>query len=189
LEPATAAYLGLSAPVSAFDSKEAAKWQDLEEKADKNVIRRFPVLAERPPYRHPKTSESPFRLYKAILPIHDHSIAFLGKLVLGNNFYSAEVQALYAVAALDETIALPSPPAMEEEVAHVVAWNRRRYLAKGERGSWFYWDLVPYTDSLLKELGLSSHRKAGWRDMLMPALAPDLRGLISEYKSQRFKVD
>jgi hypothetical protein len=45
---------------------------------------------------------------------------------------------------------------MEKEVAMSIAWCRRRYLPKGELGHWLYFDLVPYTDALLQQLGLES---------------------------------
>ncbi|OCK80243.1 flavin-binding monooxygenase-like protein-like protein [Lepidopterella palustris CBS 459.81] len=183
LDDSTAAELGLAAPISAEDPQEAAKWQELEQEADVQVLKQFRMLTHPPQYYRHDCNETPFRLYKSVIPVHDHSIAFLGKVMLGNNFYNAEVQALYAVAALDGNISLPPAADMKREIAGVVAWCRRRYLTMGETGNWFYWDVVPYTDGLLKQLGLSSHRKKGWRDLLKPALAPDLRGLIEEYKS------
>jgi hypothetical protein len=181
IDDRTASSLGLAAPKSAEDLQEAAKWRGLEQTAEDRILERFPMLSKPPPYFRHNQNETPFRLYKSILPVHDRSIAFIGKLMLGNHCYNAEVQALYAVAALDHKITLPSEAYMEQEIAGVVAWCRKRYLAKGGLANWFYWDLVPYTDALLKELGLSSHRKKGWRDLLTPALVPDLRELMTEY--------
>lgn len=103
--------------------------------------------------------------------------------MLGNNFRNAEVQALWATAALDGTLKLPSPAEMERDISRVVAWCRRRYLAKGAQGNWFYFDVVPYSDNLLSSLSLSSHRKKSWlRDFFEPCLAIDLAKMIPEYR-------
>lgn len=90
------------------------------------------------------------------------------------------------MAYLDGRINLPSPAHVEREIAETVAWDRRRYLNKGELGTWFYFDVVDYCDGLLEQLGLRSHRRGkGWVGELMdPLLAKDLRGLAEEYKSK-----
>lgn len=174
-------------PTAHADPKKEAHWQYLKEIADTKILARFPHLARPPPYHKAEPTHTPFRLYKAMIPVTepvDHSIAFLGKMVVGNNFRTAEVQALWAVAYLDGKIKL-DPGLMEEDVAMTVAWNRRRYLNKGQLGSWFYFDVVAYTDMLLEELGLSSHRKKGPIGNLMdPCFAGDLKDLASEYKKR-----
>ena len=71
---------------------------------------------------------------------------------------------------------------MEREIAATVAWDRRRYLNKGELGSWFYFDVVDYADALLEQLGLSSHRQKGWKGNLVePCFAADLKDIGKEY--------
>lgn len=105
-------------------------------------------------------------------------------MVVGNNFRTAEAQALWALAYLDGRIKdLPAEGQIEREVAETVAWDRRRYLNKGELGSWFYYDVVDYADALLEQLGLDSHRKGkGWYgDLVDPCFASDLKGLTQEY--------
>ena len=73
---------------------------------------------------------------------------------------------------------------MEREVAETVAWDRRRYLNKGELGSWFYYDVVDYCDGLLEQLGLDGHRRGkGWvADLMDPCFAKDLKGVGEEYR-------
>lgn len=182
--------LGLAAPEHREHDPSAAHWNALEAAAKKNVYARFPILLDRPPHHTADSSNSviPLRLYKGILPINDRSIAFVGQMLLGNNFRNAEVQALYAVSALDGTLSLPSKAQMEMTVAHTVVWDRLRYLSKGQPGNWLYWDLIPYTDDLLHELGLRSHRhNNGWKDMFAPCFARDLTGLIEEYRMKSRK--
>lgn len=165
-------------PASAADH---VKWFELEQAADDEICRRFPRL-QKPPLRHRSTTQSPFRLYKYMVPTDPkmRGIVFLGHIVIGNNFRAAECQALWAV---DGQLSLPSKEDMEKEVAMSIAWCRRRYRSKGELGHWLYFDLLPYTDALLQQLGLESHRKKGRaKDFFTPCVAEDLKDLSSELK-------
>ena len=110
-------------------------------------------------------------------------ITFLGHIVTGNNFRGAECQALWAVAYLDGQLRLPSKEDTEREVAMSIAWCRRRYLSKGALGYRLYFDLVPYADALLQQLGLESHWKKGRpKDFFTLCVAEDLKDLSSELK-------
>lgn len=184
IDTSLASALGLSVPEAVFNVEDAKKWQHLEQEACKEVLDRFPILSSPPRYYPHAFTQTPFRLYRNMLPVEDHSIVFVGKALLGNNFRNAEVQALWAVAVLDRSLHLPSTSAMEVDIAKVVAWNRSRYLSKGSLGNWLYFDMVPYTDALLAQLGLTGHRKTFWRDFFETCWAHDLRGLIPEYKSK-----
>ena len=44
-------------------------------------------------------------------------------------------------------------------------------------------DSLPYVDLLLKDLGLSRHRKGGWgwRELFVPYDQGDYRGLVAEW--------
>ncbi|KAK5937491.1 hypothetical protein PMZ80_010109 [Knufia obscura] len=180
--------LGLS--VSEPQASEASNnWEELISSASKQILARFPVLQHRPRYHDGPDNKAPLRLYKGVLPINDRSIAFVGQMLSGNNFRIAEVQALYAVAALDGVLLLPSKEHMRTTVAETIAWNRARYLSKGRHGNWLYWDMVPYTDDLLQELGLHSHRHTSyWKDLLMPCFARDLVGLIEEHRAKTLRA-
>ncbi|KAL9005229.1 MAG: hypothetical protein Q9188_001989 [Gyalolechia gomerana] len=187
LFPARQAHeFGLAVPLKDVDPEIQAQWHELEKAADPVILSRFPTLKHPPAYRKIAPKETPFRLYKAMAPPADdsHSIVFLGKMVVGNNFRTAEAQALWAVAYLDGEIRhLPSQTQKEKEVAETVAWDRRRYLNKGELGSWFYYDVVDYADALFEQLKLSSHRQKGWKgNLLDPCFAADLRSIGDEYK-------
>lgn len=179
--------LGLSVPISEVEPKVQSHWQALETAADCKVISKFPHLGEPPLYRKFEPIHTPFRLYKAIAPVNgapNHSIVFLGKMVVGNNFRTAEAQALWAVAYLDGNVEV-SESAMQADVAMMVAWDRRRYLNKGQLGTWFYFDVVAYADMLLEQLKLSSHRRKGWfRNLMNPCVANDLKDLAAEYKAR-----
>ncbi|KAL9040450.1 MAG: hypothetical protein Q9180_001897, partial [Flavoplaca navasiana] len=88
--------LGLPVPLRDADPQRQAHWEDLEKTADAVVISQFPNLKNPPAYRKIEPVETPFRLYRAMAPPSDstHSIVFLGKMVVGNNFRVAEAQAI-----------------------------------------------------------------------------------------------
>ena len=168
-------------------SKQEPKWAQLDQSADREICHRFPRLRRPPPYQASKSTLSPFRLYKTMIPI-DQSLAgivFLGHIALGNNFRAAECQALVATAYLDDSMRIPPRAQMEKEVALQVAWCRRRYLGKGALGHWLYFDLIPYTDALLEHLELQSHRKHGLKDFHAPCVAEDLKDIIGEYREKQ----
>lgn len=175
--------LGLPSLSGDLDPKELAKWKDLETAADRQILQQFPRLSDPPDHNQSVVKRSPFRLYKAIASLKCNSVVFLGHIAVGNNFRAAECQALWAVAYLDGKLTLPSQEDMEKEVALTVAWCKRRYLSKGVFGHWFYYDLIPYTDRLLEQISLSSHRKGWFRDFLAPCVAGDLCDLHQEYLS------
>lgn len=187
-DEATSSRLGLPVLKCSQHQEDAAGWADLDYRAESRILHRFPILAHPPPHHNTPSTLSPFRLYKGMLPISDHSIVFLGKIMLGNHFRAAEVQALWALAVFDGTLNLPSEEVMRTSIAETVAWCKRRYLSKGQLGNWFWFDMVPYTDLLLQQLGLRSHRKRrGWfglGDLWAPCFAEDLRGLIVEYENR-----
>lgn len=179
--------LNLGCPMAEDDQDEKTfnHWHMLEQEADAVIAEQFPVLSQPPPHRQPDLKSTPLRLYKSVTPINDHSIAFVGKAIIAHAFPAAEVQALWAVAALDDKIPFLSIAEMEQEVARTTVWSRRRYLTRGYSAMWFPWDLIPYTDMLLKQLGLSCHRGTSWwKDMTTPSSSSKFRGLIDEYKEK-----
>ena len=187
----TAATLGLPVDVGSVNCIIEAHWNGLLDGAVKDVHHVLPVLDSQwaKTCGDPKSSHTeltPFRLWKCIVPLHDQSIMFVGKLMLGNHFRNAEVQALFACAMLSGILELPPLEDREHDVARTIAWCRKRYPGgKGKLANWFYWDMVPYTDMLLAELGLRSHRKAStWKDLFRPCFADDLADLIDELKAK-----
>ncbi|MCJ1435892.1 monooxygenase [Xylographa pallens] len=181
---------GLGLPTST-DVEAKPEWKDLDSAADEEVLTRFPSLRNPPPYHASSPMSSPFRLYKHMLSTDPtyNDILFLGHIAVGNNFRAAEVQALWATAHFDGLLHAPSQANMKKEVALGVAWCRRRYLTKGELGHWLYYDLIPYTDALLAEVGVKGHRKIGTRDFWAPCVAEDLKGIVGEYLDHKALQD
>lgn len=178
-----ASKLGLPITQQAHDEKSQQKWQVLDQEAEVQITAEMPMLSHRPACWKPDTKRSPLRLYKSMLPITDQSIVLLGKTLFAHSFAVAEVEAIWAVAALDQNISLPSVPEMEREIALTVAWSRKRYPSRGWQAMWFPWDSIPFTDMLLEQLGLSSHRGSSWwSDLVTPVSSSRLKSLIEEYQ-------
>lgn len=183
----TSASLGLATTISALPVSTSGKdddmdrWSLLEKEADAQVLQRFPNLAKQPLYYKKAAATTPFRLYRSMFPTASSTptIAFLGRTNFANHTYNAEVQALYATAVFDGHVKLPNPGQMRDQVALVNAWMKRRYPAKGQRGSFFFFDAVPYTDQLLEDLGFG--RVARARGVFGSMGAKWLRGVLDEY--------
>jgi dimethylaniline monooxygenase (N-oxide forming) len=181
--------LGLPVPMqSASADTQDSSWNTADKAAEAEIGQRFPRL-QHPPRHNTKIGHlSPFRLYRNIIPTDIQQypgIVFLGHISVGNNFRAAEVQALWAVAYLSGIMKLPSRTEMERDVALKLAWCRKRYLSKGQLGHWLYYDLIPYTDTLLDDVGLKSQRRKGWwGDFWKPCVAADLGGLLEELREK-----
>ncbi|KAL2353264.1 putative dimethylaniline monooxygenase [Cryomyces antarcticus] len=174
------ARLGLPVSVEHEDTETSQNWKQLEQLTRSSVLKRFPRLANPPSHFQHPASSTPYRLYKAIAPLDDPSVVILGHIQVGNNFAAAEVQALWATAFLDGRVALPGRREMEQEIAETYAWCRLRYLDKGQSGTFYYFDLVPYIDMLLADLGLNTHKRSWVGSILSPIQARDLQGLLEE---------
>lgn len=167
------------------------RWDSADALAEIEIARLFPRLQHPPPHHVKPATHSPFRLYRNMIPTHVEKytgIVFLGHIAVGNNFRAAEVQALWAVAYLSQLVNLPAQAAMETNVALALAWCRKRYLSKGVLGHWLFYDLVPYTDTLLEDIELTTHKGKGWLgDLWKPCVADDLEGLLGELKRKRIE--
>ena len=169
------------------DSKEERQgWNDLMDAADQKIMEQYPILAAPPPDCKPISGASltPARLYHGIASLKDTSIIFLGRARMSNNFRGAEAQAIWATAYWDEHVTIPPFEQAQREVAYMNAFSRRRYPSRGIDGVNFHTDLISYTDQLLCEAGLTSHRK-GWReDSDEPCLASDFKDCKDEYMAK-----
>ena len=189
--------LGLPVPLSEQDRAKISSWEKSMSARSSTVLAKFPILRQQPKYHKSQSHCTPLRLYKGMAPPSDavnHSIVFLGKLSTTNNFLLAEVQALWAVAYLDGKILRANPnrgdktrldekEQREEEVLDVLAWCRQRYPNRGQAGNWFFYDVISYTDMILEQLGLQSHRRKGWfQTLFAPFFASNLKNIVDEYK-------
>ncbi|KAH7128109.1 flavin-binding monooxygenase-like protein-like protein [Dendryphion nanum] len=179
--------LGLPHDLSMSPRLKRVKWAILDSEAERQVLKKLPLLAESPtqPSDHDRPL-TPYRLYQGIAPISDASILFISHLHAGNKIFSAEAQAMWAVALFDGNIKLPSVAEMERSVAQWVAYIRRRYSGSALLGNNITMDTVPYADRLLDEMGLKDHRRGkGWRRYWFePVGEKDLGRAWKEYLSK-----
>ncbi|KAL8726312.1 MAG: hypothetical protein Q9166_006790 [cf. Caloplaca sp. 2 TL-2023] len=165
------------------DSPDVAKkWASLLQAADDGVVARFPQLADPPTFFERPRNTTATRLYRCIAPLSDDSILFLGDVYLSNAFRTAEAQAIWATAYLDGHVALPAQEKAERDIAYMAAFSKRRYPSHGATGNYFHMDLIGYSDRLLQDVGLVSHRRQWWwQDFFYPCLASDFSHIKDEY--------
>jgi cation diffusion facilitator CzcD-associated flavoprotein CzcO len=179
---------GLGLPVSLKNEANAKglrrEWSLLDEEADGEVLSRWPYLASVPKFNAPPPHTTPYRLYNMTIPPNDTSIAFLGYQHVPNSYHTSVVQTLYAIAVLDGALKLPSKDEINKSVAFIDRWCARRYPVHGWLGNVLDYEMVSFTDHLLDQLGLSSHRRmdSWWGDLTNPCLASDYAGLVDEYR-------
>ncbi|KAL9079273.1 MAG: hypothetical protein Q9157_001844 [Trypethelium eluteriae] len=171
--------------------KDLQAWQPLMDAADKQIISKYPILADPPPgsTRLARDDIVPARLYQGIAPLSDASIIFLGRTRMSNSFRGADAQAIWTTAYWDGHIKLPPREQLRREVAYMNTFSKRRYPTRGVDGLNFYGDLVWYTDKLIAEAGLFSHRKAWWRNGDEPCLADDMRDCKDEYLNKYGSIE
>ncbi|KAL8832091.1 MAG: hypothetical protein Q9191_000470 [Dirinaria sp. TL-2023a] len=159
-------------------------WDTLLKNADRQVLSNFPILKSPPPHRRSEVPTTTNRLYNGIAPLGDTSIVFLGRSHLSNSFRTAEAQAIWATAYFDGNFKLPPLEEAQRQIAYMNALSRRRYPSRGIAGDYLFFELIWYTDKLLADVGLKSHRKGWWTDWLEPCLAIDLKDMPDEYRKK-----
>ena len=180
-EPGHLLQLGLPHLHKDEPSEESRLWARLEEQADPEIVKQFPILANPPKHLHKPCPTTPYRLYNGIGPLNDDSIAFIGYSLVTNYLQGVECQAIWATAFLDQRLSLPSLEEKQREIAKVIAYNKRRYLSNGEKGNFLSFESNFYLDKLLNGADLSSHLKGWFKNYFVPPPAQDLVGLKDEY--------
>ena len=163
--------------------EDSKTWNDLMDAADHQILNQYPILGRPPAGCKPVTGAgfTPARLYQGMASLADDSIVFLGRARMANNFIGAEAQAIWATAYWDQHVTVPRYSQAQHEVAYMNAFSRRRYPSRGVDGLNFHTDLIWYTEKILCEAGLTSHRKEWWVDPEEPYLANVFRDCKDEY--------
>ena len=186
-------HLSWGVPVS---PAEDDLFPNLDVHADRELLKRFPILAESPstPERQPELT--PWRLWRFIAPpsqvcSSDRSLAFLSTITSYQTTLKCEITSLWAYAYLFDVLKVQ--PTSEADVTYEAAlWSRfgRWRCPMGMQGKIadFLLDAMPYYDLLLRDMGLRSWRKGWgifgevfgrWYDM------KDYRGLVDEWIAMR----
>jgi hypothetical protein len=176
---------------------------DLIQSTRTDICNRLPMLRTAPVMRSYRAKDAegehinetvlhPFRLARFIVPPmlwNDHSIAMLGTINTFNTTLVTEVQALWAVVYLHHGHELQCPQDKDsiarETALHTEFCALRSPSDHGARNADFVFEVLPYLDMLLKDLGLKTARKGSWwRNLFTPHEPRDYAGLVEEWKSR-----
>ncbi|KAL3468793.1 hypothetical protein BJX99DRAFT_269051 [Aspergillus californicus] len=162
------------------------EYPDLSNMAAPNALNRVKTLPTSPD----ATTLHPFRLARFIAPVamyKDNSVAFTGNISTFHAPLVAEVQALWAAAYLFYGIMNDGRPGkmdiVRETVLHTEFCRLRSPWGYGPRNADFVFDVLPYIDLLLNDLGLQTRRKRLLCHVFNPHGVGDYRGLVQEWKT------
>ena len=166
--------------------------------ADEELLRRFPELEDSPMKRLQQavvsgkevaTPEEPpsWVLYHGLVPPHflsSRNFAYVGMALGIRGFLLAQTEALWITAFFDDKLSTPLP--REDEAAKQALMQNRFYKWKapnglGDRCSDMVFEVVPYVDTLLGELGLETRRKGGWAEIFQYYGVGDYPNLVQEW--------
>jgi dimethylaniline monooxygenase (N-oxide forming) len=181
---------GLPHPPEDDPEPTSKVWAGLLEAADRQVVSDFPKLGNPPDHCHKERKVTPSRLCNGIAPLNDDSIVVVGHVVLSNAFRSAEAQAIWVTAYFDGNAKIPPSEQARKEISYANAFSKRRYPTHGATGNYFHLDLVGYTDKLMADVGLESHKQKGWLGNFMnPYIASDYKDVKGEYLQKYGSTD
>ncbi|KAF7909499.1 uncharacterized protein EAF01_003217 [Botrytis porri] len=168
---------------------------DLIERADKEILSKFPKLKEEPlAVKRVKPMEGapdgrlePYRLFRFMVPpkfVKSRDIIFLGCMTSVSTGFLAQFQALWATAFFNNKVLIPSD--VEYQTILHSRFGKWRYPSGfGARHPDSVFDGLPYYDMLLQDMGLRSHRKSSWFwEVFEPYSAKDYIGVVDELKQK-----
>ncbi|KAL4795198.1 hypothetical protein BDV19DRAFT_399040 [Aspergillus venezuelensis] len=172
--------------------------QDVVKDNRQKIYTRLPMLKTAPARRIYRAKDEivlhPFRLARFMVPPmlwDDHSIAILGTVTTFNTPLVTEVQALWALVYLNHALELTGHHPQDKESALREATLHSEFVAlrsptnHGSRNSDFVFEVLPYLDMLLTDLGLRTARKGPWwRNLFVPHQPTDYAGLVEEWKAR-----
>ncbi|KAL4861638.1 hypothetical protein BDV12DRAFT_179936 [Aspergillus spectabilis] len=186
---------------------DSLEQQDLVKQTHQELYTRLPMLRTAPGRRKYLSKDAegehitetvlhPFRLARFMVPPKlwdDHSIAILGTVTTFNTPLVTEVQALWALVYLNHGFELQTrhlPPHDKESVLREATLHSefvalRSPTNHGARNADFVFEVLPYLDMLLGDLGLRTARKGSWwRNQFVPHEPTDYAGLVEEWKGR-----
>lgn len=181
----------LGIPTTLLKNAERAFWNDLDAKADEQILQSLPYLqthapvAKKSPLKSPPT---PFRLYRALAPpgltaVRDNSLIFLKMLGTTSNMTLTELQVLWSYAYLENNLSV-KPKDVYWQSALMSRFGRHRNpCGFGEWHPELNYDALAYCDLLLRDLSMSGRRKSSWfREIFEGYSVHDYKGVVQEWK-------
>ena len=158
--------------------------------ADAEIMKRWPLLKDQPPAEPNalKEREQPsWALYRGLVPpafLQSRNLAYCGMGATLRGMLTAQTQALWITALLDGKLSITLPS--EEEASWDAMLQNRffRWRAPNGHGSKcpdMIFEMMPYIDTLMRDLGLNPARKGGWRELFESYGVQDYSGLVKEW--------
>lgn len=176
--------IGITTPEEQPEKKKAAT---------KELVTKYPVLAEQlSNLTHPSEQDSKsYLLYHASIPPHflkSRNFAYAGLAISLRGLMVYEIQALWLLAYLEDKLTLPLPTEEEAEweaIRRTMFYKLRAGQGIGGRSTDMAFEILPFTDTLMRELGLKERRKGGWKEVGEWYGVRDYRGLVEEWVEKK----
>ncbi|KAH7145470.1 hypothetical protein B0J13DRAFT_584596 [Dactylonectria estremocensis] len=166
--------------------------QVLNKEADAKLFSLFPRLKDQPKLRFEPKGEDPLRYYRFMVPatmVGSRNIAFSGMISSVSTSVVATVQGQWISAFFDGKLdRLPTSMAdITDEIMMHTQWGKWRYpCGYGASLPDFVFDGLPYSNLLMRDLGLGINRKANYfSELTSPYLPNDFPGLIEEWQDNQ----
>ncbi|KAI1336035.1 hypothetical protein F5Y15DRAFT_216524 [Xylariaceae sp. FL0016] len=166
-----------------------AEKQALNEKTDHEVLTRYPVLKDQPQLKFEPKKADPLRLYRFMVPstyVDRRTIAFAGAVSTVSTSICATLQgqwiSTYMGGNLDR---LPeSREEITDEIMLHTQWGKWRFpCGYGASLPDFVFEALPYTNLLLRDMGIKDRRKNGLiQELFSPYTPGDFAGLVEEWQ-------
>ena len=163
--------------------------------ADKELMKRFPGLKDQPPAgpvgEKEREQTSPL-LYRGTVPpafLQSRNLAYCGLTIGLRGMLIAELHALWITAFFDGKVTLPSDAEAEWEAMlrnRFARWRAPNGI--GPRGPDMIFEMMPFFDTIMRDLGLNPARKGGWREIFEWYGSGDYKGIVPEYLSKENQI-
>ncbi|KAJ5556263.1 hypothetical protein N7494_000178 [Penicillium frequentans] len=167
----------------------SSEQQNLYQQADEKILGDFPDLLSQPSLRYEPKPSDPLRFYRFMVPVSSYqhrNIAFAGAVSTVSTSTCASIQGLWISAFFDGSLKRPAATPAEvikEAVLHS-QWGIWRYPCGYSRSlPDLAFDVLPYFDLMIRDLGLRHHRKSSpWAELVECYKPKDYAPLLEEWK-------
>ncbi|KAL3424133.1 flavin-binding monooxygenase-like protein [Phlyctema vagabunda] len=166
--------------------------------ADEEVFRRFPELADQPsvgPVAARERDQTSWALYRGTAPpafLESRNLAYCGMSTSLRGCLVAEITALWITALFDGKLSAPLPSQGEAEWQALVQnrfYRWRAPMGLGSKSTDMVFETLPFVDTMLRDLGLNTVRKGGWREIFDCYGVKDYIGIVQEWLTKERKSE